>query len=289
MGTSEQDKINMDSNPPLDSAAIEAALASAAQYCQVSLFDSIGSTNEYLLNHPVEVGHAHLCVTESQSSGRGRRGNIWRSAAHKNVMLSLGWSFSSWPQGLTGLSLAVGMVVAERLNQMFNLSVKVKWPNDLMLEGRKLGGILIELSGQPTGCCQVVIGLGLNVHQPDWSQDDISSGAQPSLDYSWQDLHSLGIQADRNRLIGSVVSALIVMLRSFEQFGFSRLAVAWNEYSTYTGKSIVVFDGKEQISGVMRGVDEEGALLVQDEVGNTVRFIDSEVSIRLVDEEQVAL
>ena len=97
----------------------------------IDVFDSLDSTNSWLLERPIEKGQAHLCIAEDQLAGRGRRGNVWKSAAGKNIMLSFGWSFDTWPEQLSGLSIMVGMLVAEQLNKEYALSVKVKWPNDL--------------------------------------------------------------------------------------------------------------------------------------------------------------
>lgn len=276
----------MEHNPALNKKSIEDALAAAklsAAY-DLSVFESLESTNQYLLEHPVELGNAHLCVTEEQTAGRGRRGNDWQSAANKNIAMSLGWRFSRWPTGLSALSLAVGMVVAEELNSIFNINVGVKWPNDLLVKGHKLGGILVEIAGQATGSCYVVIGLGLNVQQADESK------AQPQLaqnanNYAWQDLESLGIATvDRNQLIGRIAAALIGMLQAFQQAGFAPLKEAWNQYSVYADREILVAKGSTQIRGRMLGVDDDGALLMLDNTGEHHRFIDSSVSIRLVAE-----
>lgn len=240
----------------------------------VRVFDSIDSTNSWVLHQAITPGAGLLCVAEQQTKGRGRRGNQWQSAPGENIMMSLGWCFAAWPEAITGLSLTVGMVAAEHLNARYDLDVKVKWPNDLLVGEEKLAGILIELSGQPDGVCQVVIGLGLNVHQPDWSRDQ--------KDYRWCDLNQFGIKVDRNELIGDIVRELVLALKGFEQNGFAPLVSTWPQLSSYQGRKINVFSDALEVTGEMAGVDEFGALLVVDEAGAEHRFIESNVSVRLV-------
>lgn len=243
----------------------------------VEVLQSISSTNTHLLQQAISNRRAKLCVSESQSSGRGRRGNEWQSAPYRNVMLSLSWGFDHWPETITGLGLAVSLVMAEYLNEFVlpetSAHVRIKWPNDLMVGKDKLGGILIDVAGESSGACNVVIGIGLNVHQPDWSGDGV---------YQWQDLQGLGVVPDRNKIIAELSSALAVMLDEFGRSGFAPLADKWNALSSYAERRIRVGDDREFIEGVMRGVDSIGALLLRDDQGEIQRFTDSNVSVRLV-------
>ncbi len=253
----------------------EKILAAANQQSlHVHVFDRLSSTNSWLLENTAEPEIMQVCVTEEQTAGRGRRGNNWLSTPGRNIMCSFAWVFKAWPNGITGLSLAVGMLVAEQLNAGYDLDVKVKWPNDLMCDDRKLGGILIELAGEATGSCRVVVGLGLNVDQSDWSHTDSS--------YAWQDLQGLGVALNRNEFIGNLSRELTIALRAFENHGFAPLVNAWPRFSTYQGRKIQVGDQHSNVIGVMQGVDEEGALLVYDDQGGSHRFMDSSVSVRLV-------
>ncbi|MFT5137975.1 MAG: BirA family biotin operon repressor/biotin-[acetyl-CoA-carboxylase] ligase [Arenicella sp.] len=262
--------------PKLDRAVIQTFLTALGQnkVDSIEVLQSVDSTNSHLLEQQTEIGRARICAAEIQSSGRGRRGNEWLSAPHQNIMLSLSWGFSHWPKSITGLGLAVALVITERLNQDFDLDVKIKWPNDLLIDDLKLAGILIDVAGEAGGVCSVVVGLGLNVHQPDWSSSD---GA-----YAWQDLHSLGIQINRNEFIAKLVNDLLGMLSGFELHGFAPLAPIWNQHSSYTGKTISVGNEGDQVVGEMQGVDRNGALIVKDAKGDTHFFSESNVSVRLV-------
>jgi len=239
----------------------------------LELFQSLPSTNSHLLGQSVELRRARVCVAESQSAGRGRRGNEWQSAPYRNVMVSLSWGFGHWPETITGLGLAVALVVAEHLNQHYSLDVKIKWPNDLLVSDDKLAGILIDVAGESSGACNVVIGVGLNVHQPDWSHGE---------SYGWRDLHSLGVDIDRNKLIAELVNSLMTMLSDFENTGFTPLVERWNNLSSFAGARVQVGNEQDSIQGVMQGVDAAGALIVLDDEGKLQRFADSNVSVRRV-------
>ena len=240
----------------------------------VEVVQSITSTNSHLLSQSISARRARVCLAESQSAGRGRRGNDWQSAPYRNLMLSLSWGFDHWPETITGLGLAVALTITERLNRDYDAGVLIKWPNDLLIRRNKLAGILIDVAGESTGACHVVIGIGLNVHQPDWSQ---------SGDYRWTDLASQDIQCDRNRLASDLVNDLMAMLTQFEDAGFSPMVDRWNALSSYAGERIKVGDQSHSIVGKMKGVDSSGALLLKDDHDHVHRFSDSTVSVRPVE------
>ncbi len=240
----------------------------------VEVLQSVQSTNSHLLQQTILDGKAKVCVAESQSAGRGRRGNDWQSAPYRNVMCSISWGFDHWPETITGLGLAVALVVVETINEKYGLNVKIKWPNDLMVGKNKLGGILIDVAGESTSSCSVVIGLGLNVHQPDWSE----SGAG----YRWADMASLEVQPNRNELIGLISNNLIRMLAQFGIAGFAPLVERWNTHSSYSGMRVRVGADDDYQEGRMLSVDSAGALLIVDDNGKEHRFADSNVSVRLV-------
>ena len=239
----------------------------------VEVLQSVQSTNSHLIKQTKLNNKAKVCVAESQSAGRGRRGNDWHSAPYRNVMLSISWGFDNWPETITGLGLAVALIIAETINQKYALNIKIKWPNDLMVKQDKLAGILIDVAGESSGSCNVVIGLGLNVHQPDWSDNDAA--------YRWLDLESLDIRPDRNQLIGLISRNLIKMLAQFSSAGFAPLVDRWNALSSYSGQRVRVGTVDHYIEGRMLSVDAVGALLIVDDHGAEHRFADSNVSVRL--------
>lgn len=285
----QQKSINSSDNPavntsvncePLSALKIQSFLSSEslALIDAVDVKQSVNSTNNELLALPINAARARVCMTEAQCAGRGRRGNDWQSAPNKNVMLSLSWGFEKWPETITGLGLAVALVTVEALNADYDLDVKIKWPNDIMVDNKKLGGILIDMAGDSKGGCNVVIGLGLNVHQPDWSFDN--------ADYQWQDLAGLQVYPDRNVLIARFIDSWLSMLDEFNQSGFSTMVQRWNKLSSYADKQIRIAntnaDSPAPVVGKMLGVNADGSLVIEDRAGQAHIISDSNVSVRLV-------
>ena len=188
-------------------------------------------------------------------------------------MLSISWGFDHWPETITGLGLAVALCITEAINERYQLDVQIKWPNDLMIGNDKLAGILIDVAGESSGSCNVVVGLGLNVHQADWSLDDAA--------YSWVDLRALSPKVDRNELVGLIAKELTQMFAEFSETGFAPMLERWNALSSYRGKQVRVGSPDDCIQGLMLGVDEVGALLIETAEGVQHRFADSNVSVRL--------
>ena len=240
----------------------------------VHLHQEIDSTNSFLLTQSVLEQRATVCVAEAQTAGRGRRGNTWMSTPNKNIILSLSWGFANWPKAITGLSLAVGLATAEAINDDFDLNLTIKWPNDLMHQQKKIGGVLVDMVGNANHHCKVVIGLGLNVQQ--------SAPQDYPQDYQFQDLHGLGVYPDRNKLIASIVDRWLLMLLEFGDLGFSAMATRWNKLSNYTGQQIRVIGRTNTLIGQMLGVNDAGGLLLQDSNGTIHIIDDANVSVRLV-------
>ena len=149
----------------LDSSKIKGNLSASAKLLvsDVQVFGSVTSTNDIAMKHAEAQGRpGYVCVAEQQTAGRGRRGRPWVSPYGTNIYLSLVWDFFDGAAALEGLSLAVGVVVANALKAKGLAGVELKWPNDVLVEGAKLGGILLEMTGDPSGHCQVVLGVGIN-------------------------------------------------------------------------------------------------------------------------------
>lgn len=283
-GYSLEDNVKLLNADAIAAEIISVNPAHQGRFASFEVMQSLPSTNDHLIAQDIESGKIRVCAAEAQQAGRGRRGNDWQSAPYRNIMLSVSWSFPNWPETITGLGLAVAQTVVELLNSEVeenatiindeHKQIKIKWPNDLMVANDKLGGILIDVAGESSGACKVVIGLGLNVHQPDWSTDN--------ADYRWCDLNSLGLITDRNVQIGRIVAAWLSMLLEFEKTGFAPLVERWNKLSSHVGKRIRVGEQENHIKGKMLGVDSAGALLLESDDGQTHRFSESNVSVRLI-------
>jgi len=257
----------------LDVMRLRVALGNALR---VDVLTETDSTNSRLLDaDPAQDPQALLA--EFQTAGRGRRGRSWRSPFGANLYLSLAWSFASWPPALTTLSLAVGARCAQRLATLGVAGIGVKWPNDLLVDGRKLGGILIEHRGESGGACRVVIGLGLNVAMSSQQAEGIT---QPWIGLN-EALQAAGhAPLSRNRLATELLQALRAALADFEGAGFTPFAAEWHRHDLARGRQVQVLLGERTLDGIARGIDAQGALIV-DADGQQHVLHSGEVSLRL--------
>lgn len=250
---------------------------------QLDIQSTIASTNE-LAKQKAEAtntsGNASglVVVAEQQTNGRGRRGRAWVSPYGCNLYLSLVWGFDGGVSALEGLSLAVGVAVRKAIVRLGvepsakKEPLELKWPNDLLWKKRKIGGILLEVIGDPTGFCQVIIGVGLNV--------DMSKGHAAGIDQSWANLVELvpgGLS--RNELVGAVADELLLLLDGYNELGFKHYRDEWHQYDAYADEAVTLLLMDKTIEGVARGVDHAGALRLETD-GEIKTFSGGEVSMR---------
>ncbi|MFJ5538703.1 biotin--[acetyl-CoA-carboxylase] ligase [Vreelandella titanicae] len=267
---------------PLKGAKIVERLPAQARHHLARLFveDQLPSSNEYLRQRFEQgAGHGEVCLVELQTAGRGRRGRVWSTPWGQSLMLSLGWRFESGIAVLEGLSLAVGVVVAQVLEQ-HGVAPKLKWPNDILLSEQgdgpddelgKLAGILIEVTGDAAGPCEVVIGMGMNLWLP--------AAQRAAIDQPVAALFERLPDISRNQLASDVVSGLLAMLANFEQHGFAAWRDAWNQRHAYAGLPIRVIQGQQTSDAIAGEVDESGNLWVA-ENGHSRRLAGGEISVR---------
>jgi BirA family biotin operon repressor/biotin-[acetyl-CoA-carboxylase] ligase len=239
---------------------------------QLALSIETDSTNTQALaamQNGVDTG---LFAAEFQHAGRGRRGRQWISPLGSSLCFSLAWRFNSGAAALEGLSLAVGLALRQALARVGLAGIGLKWPNDLLVNDAKLGGILIELSGDAAGECQVAIGVGLNVRLPETVAEQLD---QPCID-----LTRLGYTGTRTDLLAALVSELIEMLERFENSGFAPLRSAWEEANAFRGREVALSSGPRRYEGVCLGVTDQGGLRLQTSAGQEV-FHGGEMSVRL--------
>jgi BirA family transcriptional regulator, biotin operon repressor / biotin---[acetyl-CoA-carboxylase] ligase len=225
----------------------------------------------------IELGGAagYVCTAEQQTSGRGRRGRTWVSPFARNLYLSLVWEFTQGAAALEGMSLAVGVGVARALETCGIEGVQLKWPNDLLFQNAKLGGVLLEMLGDASGTCQVVVGVGLNVDMP----ADTARG----IDQAWTDLAAISGDEPtpgRNALLAALLNELLPLLAGFQGSGFGVWQQAWLERDAHAGKSVILHVGEDTMAGTARGVDERGALLLETTVGVKAIY-GGEISLRV--------
>jgi len=262
----------------LDGSAIVAGLSRAGRRHLVRLFieETLPSSNQYIRQRFEQgAGHGEVCLVEQQSAGRGRRGRSWTTPWGRALMLSLGWRFDSGVAALEGLSLAVGVALARVLEQ-HGVAPRLKWPNDVLLEeasGRlaKLAGILVEISGDAEGPCEVIVGMGINVSLPTVFRDRIEQPVAAVVD------QAPGLS--RNRLAVELLEALLPLLAEYETRGFKAWQDEWNVRHAYTGCAIEVLRGDQRVPAVAEGVDGVGNLWVRRE-GQRERLAGGEISVR---------
>ncbi|OFC71067.1 bifunctional biotin--[acetyl-CoA-carboxylase] ligase/biotin operon repressor BirA [Alteromonas confluentis] len=218
-----------------------------------------------------DLADGDVILAEVQTDGKGRHGRKWTAPVGGSLTMSMYWSFPDGYQSMAGLSLLVGVAICEALRKFNIEDAQLKWPNDIYLNGRKLAGVLIEVEGQIGATAHSVIGIGLNVNVPD-TQYDVG---QPHSDLTGY----LGETPDRNRLAAAVIESLREMLPEFTQQGFGKFVPYWEALDLFADKKIVLQMGDKRFSGIDRGVDQSGALLVETEDGIT-RFHGGEVSLR---------
>ncbi|NCF20427.1 MAG: bifunctional biotin--[acetyl-CoA-carboxylase] ligase/biotin operon repressor BirA [Haliea sp.] len=260
----------------LDPEQVKAALSAeaASLLSSLVLLESVDSTNAEALRRAGEGPAAGLvCCAEQQTAGRGRRGRHWVSPFAGNLYLSLVWEFDQGAAALEGLSLAVGVGIARALDRLELPPVQLKWPNDILHEGAKLGGVLLEMTGDAAGACQVVVGVGLNVAMPQAAGD--------AIDQAWTDVRTLAgsTHPGRNKLLAALLDELLPLVAGFQSSGFAPWRESWQTMDAFSGEEVVLHTGPQQLAGVARGVDERGALLL--ETGQGVQTVyGGEISLR---------
>lgn len=257
----------------LDAARIGTALAGRG--LRVRVIDECGSTNAQLLRAAeAGAGSGEVLAAELQTQGRGRLGRTWHSGLGSSLTFSLLWRFDKSMASLGGLSLAVGLGVARALTAC-GIDVGLKWPNDLLWRGRKLGGILIEVRGDSLGPCAAVIGIGLNVR--------LAEGVKSRIDQPAADLADAGAgNMARTDLLIAALDALSQVLVDFDREGFVSLRAEWVRHHAHQDRVVTLAapDGT-RMHGIARGVDEYARLLLETESG--VRAIHTgDVSLRAV-------
>jgi BirA family biotin operon repressor/biotin-[acetyl-CoA-carboxylase] ligase len=235
------------------------------------------STNARLLAlSDLPAGKADVCIAEHQTAGRGRRGRVWLAPFGGGICLSLNWLFPEPPRQLSALSLAVGVALLRALESRGAENVQLKWPNDVLAEGRKLGGILCELRAEAAGPAYVAIGVGLNACLTDATRREIAASGVEAADLN--DVLDAKKVA-RNAIAAAIIAALIAALEEFQQTGLQTFVNEWRHADALHGAAVRVVVGEDVHRGLARGIDVDGALMLETPAG-LLRFISGEVSVR---------
>jgi BirA family biotin operon repressor/biotin-[acetyl-CoA-carboxylase] ligase len=256
----------------LDVAQVRAGLGSVRSAVHLELLDECDSTNaEAAARARAGAPSGTTIVGELQRAGRGRQGASWVSGLGTGLTFSVLWRFERAATVLTGLPLVVGVACARALESLGAREVALKWPNDLLLAGAKLGGVLVEAQGDARGPLAAVIGVGINVRVPEAARSGI---AQPVADLAGVPYGS------RNAALARVLAALVDALMSFERAGFAAFRDEWQWRHAFQGARVrLLVPPRRTIEGIASGVAEDGALLLDTGAG-VQRFYAGEVSLR---------
>lgn len=234
--------------------------------------DTVDSTNRFIKDLPSREGLT-LCCAETQTHGRGRFGRKWHSPSCENIYASLRIKFNHSLSKLSGLSLVTSLAIIKTLNELgLQDDLKVKWPNDILWQGKKLSGCLIELMTLPNQHAELIIGIGLNVNS--------HTANHPLPDKSWCSLLDItGKLHDRNLIIGKLINHFF---QSFEQLlltGFEGFAEQWERVDALKGQFITLSQQNELIHGQANGVNSIGQLILIDNNENIHYFSSGDTSL----------
>jgi BirA family transcriptional regulator, biotin operon repressor / biotin---[acetyl-CoA-carboxylase] ligase len=240
---------------------------------------TVGSTNTELLSRANPPnGSSEVLLAEYQTAGRGRRGRAWLAPPGGAICLSLSWTFRDVPADLGALGLVIGVCELRALHELGVTGAKLKWPNDVLVDERKLGGILIELRAESGGPACVVIGIGLNVALGAPLLAKIAETGIAATDLVIAGL----VDPSRNTVAGALVDSCVRGLLEFERDGLRPFVENWRDADALQGKMVDVRGAVGEVTrGLARGVDLHGALLVETADEGLKKFVSGDVSVRV--------
>ncbi|MBM2854486.1 MAG: Bifunctional ligase/repressor BirA [Steroidobacteraceae bacterium] len=262
----------------LDAGAIRDALPqwAAGRLRNLEVHEELSSTSDHLLAvAALPVGQFDACLAEYQSAGRGRRGRRWLAPFASGLCLSVNWSFGDAAAALGALSLAVGVAILRALRRLNIHGLALKWPNDIVHGRRKLGGILIDMRGEAAGPAYVVVGCGINVRLPQGLRAELKAEGVEAAGLA----ELLDSPLSRNALAASLVNEIALALEEFAARGLAAFMDEWRSADDLIDQPVRVLQGTETVEGLARGIDGDGALLV-DVDGARRRILSGEVTVR---------
>jgi len=264
----------------LDESGLQSRLTSLGHHYVLNTVLETASTNTSLFQQALGgAPHRSVLYADYQHAGRGRRGRGWHAPLGGGLTFSVLWRFDYGVSQLSGLSIVIGLALARALAQFCpakaKLPIKLKWPNDVLAGYRKLAGILVEVQGEMTGPSFAVIGIGINQHLPASFREDI--------DQAVVDLLEMDVRVSRAELMAAILAELATAMQQFEQQGMQSALEQWPDWHAHEGREVMLRapDGSSH-TGLARGLDEAGCLLLKMPGGETRKFGAGEVSLRPV-------
>ncbi|HUH58182.1 MAG TPA: biotin--[acetyl-CoA-carboxylase] ligase [Pseudomonadales bacterium] len=238
----------------------------------IYMYESIGSTNEQAKQLLLERSAPLVVMAEHQTSGKGRRGKEWVSPFAQNMYLTYVWPVSGGLSQIDGLSLVVGLAVSSAIKRVTEILAPLKWPNDVLINDKKVAGILLELVGDPADLCHVVIGIGVNLNM---------TGTFDGIDQEWTSLQEESSTViDRTIFAQVLIEELDSYLQKQSEYGFEGLKAQWIALHAWHGRKGVLRMGNSVVEGEIVGVGDKGELCLLID-GEEQKFIGGELSLRL--------
>ncbi len=252
-------------NPLLDAEA-------NVRCSKLEILASTESTNSYLMGKIADgVENGHVCLAEYQTAGRGRRGRQWVSPFAQNIYLSFYWQFDLNPTVLGSLGLAIAVGVVRALKVLGIDDAQLKWPNDILWQGQKLAGILLEMKAEVQGMYQIVTGVGVNFNM---------DKSQSCIDQPWIDINCISaLPLSRNIVASVLIKELLAVAQQFEYEGLSPFLQEWQQADAFAGQQIDIYLPDRIVSGTSQGIDVSGALVLDTDLGLQI-FHSGDVSLR---------
>lgn len=236
------------------------------------LLRECSSTSDWLTAHP----DAECVLAEYQSAGRGRRGRTWLAPYGKNLLLSLRCRFDHWPDGLSALSLVIGLGIVRHLNSL-GIPAGIKWPNDIWLKNSKLGGLLIETRGEASSGCELIIGCGMNLQM---QAPAVAPASPANNDYHWTSLTQAGFSIDRPQFAANIIRCIRDSVAEFAQQGPASALQDFSQWDVFSNQDVEIHEGDKQFAGRCGGVNSSGALVLHLSDGQSREFWVGDVSLR---------
>lgn len=258
----------------LDEKMIGTCLSSAMQsrIALLRVLPEVDSTNSWLQRQSGSRQGLQVCLAELQSSGKGRRGRVWHSPPAANLYLSIATFLPQSVLAKGGLSLAVAVAISRVLEHAGLDRIGIKWPNDVLVGGKKIAGVLVEAAGELHGDARVIIGVGLNVAMPE--------SVTLELDQPWTDLSREGRPLSRNQLAVMLLQELIVMLDDYTADFGQQWLDAWRKWDLTYDQPVLLSLSDKQLTGIARGIDSHGLLMLEHD-GQIHSYASGDVSLRL--------
>jgi len=234
----------------------------------------VDSTSDYAMRSVAsKPGDGNCYLAEAQTNGRGRRGALWISPIAENIYLSIICHTKRDPKELSGVSIVIGLAIMDAIARFAVIEkIKLKWPNDLLLDDKKIGGILIDMRQMPGGDYMYVIGIGLNIHMNN----------NVSIDQPWATLAAVIPGCSRSALAGAIIDEVIWAFKQFEKEKIFPFLDKWERVDALRNRDVkITSSGQRSELGVARGIQSDGALILQTDEGLKAYYA-GEVSLRLL-------